>query len=192
MVSVPAGSVRVLKTLGLRALGKMSFSPDARYIAYDFPPKDDLKERDILLLPVDGSRETPLVQHPADDIVLGWAPDGKSLLFASDRTGTWDVWRVQIVGGNSPGSSELVKKDIGRITSLGFTQKGSFYYSLSIAMQEIYIATVDLAQGRILTPPAAVSRRFLASISTVLEMTNAPRRVAPGDVVWSSWARSKR
>ena len=30
----------------------------------------------------------PLVEHPANDIVLGWAPDGKWVLFTSDRADT--------------------------------------------------------------------------------------------------------
>jgi len=159
LVSVLDGSVRVLKTLDSRGPDKMSFSPDGHYIAYDFPQKEDVEERDIFLLPADGSRDIPLVQHPANDIVLGWAPDGKSLLFASDRTRTWDVWQIQVEAGKPQGLPGLVKKDMGRITPLGFTEKGSFYYGFSTSMEEILVATLDLTEGKVLAPPAALTRR---------------------------------
>ena len=79
LVSVADGSVRVLKTLDWREPGRMTFSPDGLYIVYDFPPQEDSPNRDMFLLATDGSREIPLVEHPANDHVLGWAPDGEGL-----------------------------------------------------------------------------------------------------------------
>ena len=88
LVSVADGSVRVVKTLDWRYPQKMSLSPDGHYITYDFPPQEDSPERDIFLLSTDGSREIPLIQHPANDFFPVWAPDGKRILFVSDRTGS--------------------------------------------------------------------------------------------------------
>ena len=88
MVSVADGSVRVLKKLdklprrdGLK-IGDL-FSPDGRHVVFDSGQKDSSK-RDIHILSTDGSREAVLVEHPADDFVLGWTPDGKYLIFASE------------------------------------------------------------------------------------------------------------
>ena len=162
-VSVADGSVRVLKRLNWSGPGKMCFSPDGHYIAYDVPPRQTAEERDIYLLPADGRPETPLVQHPANDRVLGWAPDGKSLLFFSDRTGTWDAWLVQVIDGRPQGLPELVKKDIGRIVPIGFSNTGSFYYGLSIPMQDVYVATLDPTLDQILTPPAPIAGRFVGA-----------------------------
>jgi Tol biopolymer transport system component len=164
MVSVADGSVRVLKTLDWRYPQKMSFSPDGRYIVYDFPPKEDAPERDIFLLATDGSRQIPLVEHPANDLVPVWAPDGKSIVFSSDRTGTMGAWVIQVAAGKPGGSPELVKQDIGRrALPLGFTQKGSFYYGLETGMHDVYLATLDLATGRLLAPPRRASQRFVGS-----------------------------
>ena len=83
LVSIADGTVRVLKTLDKYYGPKdsswytpegMSFSPDGRYIVYDYPQNED--SRDISLMSADGSREIPLVEYPANDFVLGWAPDG--------------------------------------------------------------------------------------------------------------------
>ena len=119
LVEVANGSVRVLKSLGWRYPLKMNFSPDGRYIVYDLPPREDSQERDIVLLGVTPEagegREIPLFEHRGNDFVLGWAPDGRTILFARDRTGTLDAWAIQVAGGKPQGEPELVKKDIGRI-----------------------------------------------------------------------------
>ena len=74
--------MRVLRTHS--SASRMRFSPDGQWIVYDFAPEEESPERDIYLLPSDGSGGMPLVEHPVNDFVLGWAPDGKSVLFASD------------------------------------------------------------------------------------------------------------
>jgi Tol biopolymer transport system component len=160
LVSVSDGSVRILKTLDWRGPGYLSLSPDGRNIAYDFPQKEDAKERDIFLLPSDGGREIPLVQHPATDRTIGWTPDGRGLLYTSDRMGTMDLWFVQVDQGKLHGSPLLVKRDVGGIAPLGFTRDGSFYYGSSVGMEEIYIAMFDTTTGKILSTPAALPRRY--------------------------------
>ena len=163
-VSVADGSVRVLKTLDWRSPEKMSLSPDGRTIAYDFPPQEDSPERDIFLLAADGSRETPLIEHPANDLFPVWAPDGKRILFASDRTGTLGAWVIQVANGKPQGAPELVKPDMGRrILPMGFTKKGSYYYGLQTSMRDVYTATLDLATGKLLAPPTKATQRFVGS-----------------------------
>ncbi|MCK4992641.1 MAG: tetratricopeptide repeat protein, partial [Bacteroidales bacterium] len=95
-ISVEDGSVRVLKTMLEEHVSSagVSHSPDDRYIAYDHPAKEDPANYDIYLLATDGSGEIPLVEHPANDRVLGWAPGGKEILFRRDYLETWDVWTI--------------------------------------------------------------------------------------------------
>ncbi len=159
LVSTADGSVRVLKTLD-RWPGNMSFSPDGRYIAYDFPQKESSPESDIFLLAANGSREIPLIEHPAHDILLGWAPEGKHILFASDRTGTLDSWVIQVDEGKYVGAPEMVKPNMGKIWPLGFTRKGSFYYGISQEGNDVYIAELDPETGKILVPPKKAIKRF--------------------------------
>ena len=161
LVSVADGSVQVVKTLDGRSPSVMSFSPDGRYIAYDFPPQENSPDRDIFLLATDRSREIPLVEHPANDFVLGWAPDGKQFLFASDRTGSQRAWLIEVAEGKHLGDPKLVKPEISPVRGLGFTRDGSYYYCCGAAggpsLNDVYLVTLDPATDKLQAPKKLVS-----------------------------------
>lgn len=166
LVSATDGSVRVLKAFDRESPGRARFSPDGRYIVYDIPQRPRSHEHDIFLLAVDGGREMLLVEHPADDVVFDWTPDGKRILFGSDRTGTTGAWWIQIADGKPKGTPELVKPDLGlHVWPMGFTQDGSYYYSVQTGMSDVYIAELDLASGKLLAPPRPATQRFVGSNS---------------------------
>ena len=118
LVSVADGSVRVLKSLGWNYPRHMGLSPDGRYIVYDSRLDENSPNRDIFLLATDGSREIPLIEHPANDTGPMWTPDGTKVVFASDRTGSTSAWVVRLADGNAQGPPELVKPDLGRFMAL--------------------------------------------------------------------------
>ncbi len=74
-----------------------AFSPDGR-LALSI--RGDLW---VTQSPVDGpdARPTwlPVTSGPALDVDVSWSADGKSLLFASDRSGGWSIWSVPVAGG---------------------------------------------------------------------------------------------
>ncbi len=165
LISVAEGSVRALKTFDWRYPHSPRFSPDGRYIAYGFPPKEDSPDRHVFVLAVDGSRETALIEHPVHDYALEWSPDGSRVLFVSDRTGTFSLWSIPVRDGKPQGSPELVKQDIGRVTSMGFTSKGSlyFYNRTPSGMSDVYVAKLDPETGRLLASPKPAPQRFSGS-----------------------------
>ena len=166
LISVADGSARVLKTLDWRYPLRMGFSPDGRFVVYDFPPQEKFANRDIFLLATDGSREIPLIQHPANDFFPIWAPDGKRVLFVSDRTGAIGLWSVAVLNGKPQGAPELVKSDMGRMMPMGFTDNGALFYFQLTGMKDVYTATFDFSAGRLVEPPATVSQRFVGSNRT--------------------------
>jgi Tol biopolymer transport system component len=166
LVSLADGSVRVLKTLGWRMPLKTAVSPDGRFIAYDFEQQEDSPKRDISLLSTDGKRESVLIQHPANDLYPVWTPDGKHILFASDRTGSMSFWALRVADGQPQGRAELVKEDVGRrILPMGFTREGSFYYGIETGMIDVYTASLDFKTGKLLDPPSKATERFIGSNS---------------------------
>ncbi len=162
MVSAADGTTMVIKTFERpgRFPQTMRFSRDGRYIAFDQPQEENTPEHDIFLISVAGGQEAVLVDHPAHDQLLGWPPDRDGILFASDRTGSLDMWYLPVSGGAGQGSPELVRTGIEQIVPLGFTQDGSFYYAQGGSMLDVYVATMDRKNGRILAPPEKAIRQF--------------------------------
>ena len=161
LVDVGNSSARVLKTMDWRSPQKLALSPDGRYVAYDFPRKEDSSQRDVFLLAADGGSDELLVEHPDNDVVLGWTPDGKRLLFGSDRTGRLGIWALPIAEGKALGSPELVRADVPLLRAMGLTQEGAFYYSVRTGVSDVYTATVDARIGAVVSPPALLTPRFV-------------------------------
>jgi len=160
-VAAEDGSARVLKTLDWRAPQTLALSPDDRYVAYDLPRQEDSRERDVFLLATDSSRDEPLVAHPGDDVVLAWTPDGRSLLFGSDRTGRMGIWALPMADGRAIGSPQLVRPDVPLLRPMGVTREGAFYYCVRTGTSDVYVATVDASTGAVLSPPAPLTSRFV-------------------------------
>lgn len=161
-VAAEGGTARVLKALNKQRPMRLRFSPDGRYIAYDRPTGEGFKPRDIFVLESNGRAEAPLVTHPADDFLLGWAPAGDAVLFASERTGTLGAWMVPVHEGRAAAPPRLVKSDIGHVSPLHFTHDGAYYYLLGTRMDDVYTALVDWDAGRI-AAPSRVSQRLEGS-----------------------------
>ena len=75
------------------------FSPDGTMIA--FSAAYDGNE-DVFVMPADGGIPKRLTAHPAPDVVAGWTPDGKSVVFSSPMLANTDLPRlftVPVTGG---------------------------------------------------------------------------------------------
>jgi Tol biopolymer transport system component len=160
LLSVADGKLRTLKMLDDEP-GRVSFSVDGRYIAYDLRSATGSRNRNIFLLAADGSGQIPIIDHPADDNLLSWVPDGRTVLFTSDRTGKQGLWRVTVLDGKPQGPPELLKPDFGPIHPLGFARDGSFYYGVRTGIRDAYTAELDLTSGKVVSPPTPVAERFV-------------------------------
>lgn len=165
LFSVTNASVRVLRTQGLETLSYLSFfdeikfSRDGRFLAYDLTHQSG-SARDIFTIPVEGGPEVSLVQHRANDRLVDWTPDGRRVLFASDRSGRWDLWVVQVVDGKPRGSPQMVYANIGPrpfFNRPGLTGDGSYYYGVGVWESDVYLATLDPATSRLRSPTKLVS-----------------------------------
>jgi Tol biopolymer transport system component len=166
LVSVADGSLTALGTAE-KPVSSWSwdadYSADGKYIVYDNRQKEGAPERDIFIVSIDGGQPNPLVKHPADDQLLGWAPGSDSVIFVSDRTGTRDAWALHVVDGKPQGEPILIRKAIGQISPLGFSDSGSFYYSLEASVVDVFEGSLDLAKGMVVAPPKKIPQRVVGT-----------------------------
>ncbi|MCZ2340943.1 MAG: PDZ domain-containing protein [Bacteroidales bacterium] len=75
---------------------------------------------ELFLTTVKGSaRTTRLTDHPAYDHSVSWSPDGKSLLFASDRNGVEDLYLLE---SDDPEQTELTQAHLFKVKPLTSTR----------------------------------------------------------------------
>src|ERR1051326_314560 len=164
LLPTAGGPLRVLKSVDWRGSGKMFFSPDGAYVAYDLPSSDAPSLRDIFVMSVDGSREIPAVVDPNQDLLLGWSPDGGQILFASDRTGAIGLWSLPFRVGKPAGSARLVKPDIGSFeTSMGLSASGALYLGITGTNRDIALASADWTRGVVTAPSIITASRSVGS-----------------------------
>src|SRR5262249_7830478 len=78
-----------------------------------------------------------------------WTPDGKHLLFLSDRSGSWDLWSIRFEDGKAAGEPLLLTTNLGPDPTwpLGVTRSGSYYYIVEPDRME-QISVADVQSGR--------------------------------------------
>jgi Tol biopolymer transport system component len=121
----------------------MAFSPDGRFIAYDVSVRGNAPNHDIHILTADGTDQGILAQHSADDRLFGWTPDGSGIVFASDRTGSVDLWQLPVVEGEAQGALELLVTDVGPLDPSTSTPDGSYYYLVRRGQCALYVMDLD-------------------------------------------------
>lgn len=163
LVSSRDGIVRPLKSLDSAHVRKMNLSQDNRYIIYDYPQEKGSADHDVFLLSVIDGAETRVVNHKANDYVLGWAPGGERIVFASDRAGTHDAWILDLSDGKPLGAPKIARKDVGQIFPLKLTPEGSLYYSHLMTSNDIYTATVNLEKSISSSPPLKILHGVVGS-----------------------------
>jgi Tol biopolymer transport system component len=79
-------------------------SPEGKLVSFTVSVTDLEKNKrrsDLYLAAVDGSWVRRLTTHDASDSQGRWSPDGKSLYFVSSRSGSSQVWRIALDGGEA-------------------------------------------------------------------------------------------
>jgi Tol biopolymer transport system component len=161
LVSVQDGSYRVLKSIGWTGPHRAFFSPDGRSLAYSVPADDTFDESRVFVMAVDGSRERVVVDHPSRNIIMGWSPDGGSVLFSSNRGGSAGLWMVPVTDGQSVRTATLLKSNIGSSWSLGVTSSGALFTWKQTIARYLQLAPVDVDLGTASTGPASGYQIFL-------------------------------
>src|SRR5688500_2726423 len=90
----------------IKRLSDPQISPDGRYVAYALSETDieaDRRRTDLWLLDLNAKDGTPrrLTQNAANDSTPRWSADSQYIYFLSTRSGSSQVWRLQLGGGEA-------------------------------------------------------------------------------------------
>lgn len=126
-----------------------AISPDGKTIAFGY-------KGDIYRVDASGGVAIPLTIHEAHDMMPVWSRDGKSIAFASDRHGNFDVFVMPATGGTPvrltyhsaadyPTDFSIDNKRVLFTSSRNIPEKNIRFYSPRLFMN---LYTVDATGGR--------------------------------------------
>lgn len=151
------GTLRRLETADKGVSGRPVFSPDGRLLLHEHEQASD-DGSDVFAYDFETGKDVPIVTHEGDNAALGWMPDGRTVLFASDRSGAPAIWAQRVASQGPVGEPKLLAISSGWITPLGVTNNGTLYGGLSEGMLNVYTMELDPITLSPLQPPRALLR----------------------------------
>lgn len=133
------------------------WSPHWRRIAYWGQRKDG--QRDIWTIPASGGTPVEVTNDEDLDWNPVWSPDGKYLYFASDRSGTMNLWRVAIdeQSGKPLGQLEQVRTPSNYSQHFSFSSDGrSLAYAALNTQKDLRRVAFDPERGLAVGKPNSV------------------------------------
>lgn len=143
----------------------MSISPDGKLIALSLWKSK--QEQDIYLMNSQGGEPIPLTQDPALDFDPVFSPDGRFILFSSNREGIFDVYALRLgdrqlfrVTRSLSGSFDPAVSSDGRhLLVVGYSQNGFGLQLVEYDPARWSVNTLSSNSGNVMTPqmPSALS-----------------------------------
>jgi dipeptidyl aminopeptidase/acylaminoacyl peptidase len=103
--------------LAMDRISDPQVSPDGRTVVF-VVRKTDLEANrgrtDLWLVGSDGKGLRQLTSHPENDDNPRWSPDGKTVWFVSGRSGSSQIWRIAVDGGEATQVTDLAL-DVGNL-----------------------------------------------------------------------------
>ncbi len=102
-----AGATHPFDVHDLWAMDRVSepqASPDGRLVVFQLRVTDLAANKgrtDLWLVGIDGTGLRRLTSHEANDTNARWSPDGSTIYFLSTRSGSSQVWRINLGGGEA-------------------------------------------------------------------------------------------
>ena len=173
--SVPreGGDARQVTTGGHE--GAPVFSPDGKWIAFTGQYDGNV---DVFVMSADGGEPKRLTWHPGVDIATGWTPDGKKVLFHSNRDSYADFDRLYTVPVEG-GPAEVLP--MWRGEAAWFSPDGT---RIAYVPNEIWQTSWKRYRGGQTTPIYIVRLSDLALEKVARENSNDKNPVWFGDTVY--------
>jgi Tol biopolymer transport system component len=125
-------------------------SPDGSYIVYDL-------QGDIVIDNAATLQEAPLIQHPARERPVGWTQDGTGLLFASDRSGTMDLYLQNVENGAPKGDPKMLRREF-HSGGASITRDGRLAWFETKGGDESFTIPIDKQSGELMGSASPINR----------------------------------
>ena len=133
------------KRLNVNPNETLRFSPDGGHIVYVSKEEDN---QDIYVMPVEGGEPIRITSDSAADVSPLWSPDGKFILFKSNRVlDRWALWAAPFKDGKLFGQPFVVRPDVGDARLHSWSEDGKLLFSSSQSVSDFYVVNVDV-EGR--------------------------------------------
>jgi Tol biopolymer transport system component/beta-lactamase regulating signal transducer with metallopeptidase domain len=130
------------------------FSPDAKFITYAAKQNGN---RDIYVLDSTSREVKRLTDWQSEESSPIWSPGGKTVLFSSNRSGTWELLGVEVRNGNAVEDPVVIRSDFGD-RSKRITQSGKLMFELLLGGgTDVYSIAVNPGTGET-APPTRITR----------------------------------
>ena len=121
----------------------VDISPDGRSLVFDLLG-------DLYTMPSSGGKATPLTRGMAFDGQPRFSPDGKRVVFVSDRDGGWNLWTIAV---DKSDTTQVSRGKTNTYYSPDYKPDGK--YIVATRDTKLWIYHVDGGQGQQLIRPAA-------------------------------------
>ena len=145
LVSAADGSRRKLTTPPPGDVGDETpaFSPDGRHVAFVRSISGSIG--DIFVVASDGGEPRRVTSDNADVLGLDWEPDGRHIVFSSDRGGGISLWRVAADGGEpslvAGGGAKIKHPSVAKRS--GAIAYEDWHYEINLVSQPSRAGTSD-------------------------------------------------
>ena len=158
LVDASTGTLRTLRSVDWRGTTRMSVSHDGAWILYDLPAAEGSRDREVLIISTDGRRQHKIETRPGYNAVVGWSPDGGSILYAAERSGAVGIWTVSVSDGKPHSPPRLLEPDLGAFyAALGMSSSGRLTFAKKVSGINVYRGSVDFVAGTLLESPQHVT-----------------------------------
>jgi serine/threonine-protein kinase len=132
------------------APGRMAFSPDGRWLAFQTPAASaaGVTSTDVHVASFDASSAS-VTEVVTNALLVGWSPEGRRLLFSRERNGQNDLYAYGMSEGRAVGQPIKVSgvTDVGR--PFGITRAGVLIHGRTRRATDAVTASVNPDTGRI-------------------------------------------
>ena len=155
LIETATGSINNLIDLGTIDLGVYDFdvSPSGDYGIFS-AIADKGGVVDLFLVDLEEYSFTKLTENEANDFKPVWSPDGGSIIFVSDRSGSNDLMKLNISNGEARGTPSVLASDIGEnVDMLSVATDWTVSFKVENERYDVHTLNVEeyLTNGRVIS-----------------------------------------